>query len=106
MVVLLLAAFIAWLVLVAHGLLQLRGWIERAWADIEVQLAHQETLVQQAASPATREAAERALTRVDAALAGAHRYYNALVQDYNRRLVIPPGPLVARLAGFTPFVIR
>ena len=102
MIILLIAAITAWLALDAHGLFELRGWIERAQADMGVQLAHRDTLVRQAASPA----AERALARVDAALAGAQRYHQALVQDYNRRLAIPPGPLIARLAGFTPFVIR
>ena len=95
MIVLLIAALLGWLILVAHGLLELRGWIEAARADIQVQLAHRDRLVKQAAD-------EGALARTDEALAGARHYYESLVAEYNHRLAIPPGPLVGRLARLSP----
>ena len=97
----LLVVLAVWLVVVGHGLVQLRGWIESAQADIELQRAHRTRLVQQSANATGGDAIEPALARAEQALAGARRYYNALVIEYNRRLAIPPGPLVgcvARLA--------
>ena len=98
MMILLIVGLAVWLVVVGHGLVQLRGWIESAQADIERQLAHRTRLVQQSANATDGDAIERALARAEQALAGAQRYHSALIAEYNHKLALPPGPLVGRVA--------
>ena len=106
MMIWLIVVLAVWLVVVGHGLVQLRGWIESAQADIEVQLAHRNHVVRQSASRPVSDTLgvsdtgkeQQALARAEQALAGARRYHSALIAEYNHKLALPPGPLVGRVA--------
>jgi LemA protein len=45
---------------------------------------------------------QQALTKIEEALQGARRYYNAVVRDYNTKGAMVPDAIIARLAGFAP----
>ena len=45
---------------------------------------------------------QQSLTKVEEALQGARRYYNAVARDYNTKLAVFPDRLVGQAAGLTP----
>jgi LemA protein len=45
---------------------------------------------------------QQSLRQLDEVLQGARRYYNALVQDYNTKLMLFPDRLIAQIAKFQP----